>query len=185
MSYDEGEHVKEVFAHFGLAYYLSGVFEAGITNALLQLDFLTQQKAEFVKKERHQFDRTRFEREFDAFMERHYAKTLGNLVKRVYELADMDEFFKEAIAAAKEQRDFIAHHFFRVHAEDFARQKGRDKMLKDLKEAQATFEAIDHRIEAYMRPVMEKLGMRPEIVDSYIQRYIKAAHDDGEESPPV
>ena len=23
MTYDEGEHVKEVFAHFGLAYYLA------------------------------------------------------------------------------------------------------------------------------------------------------------------
>jgi hypothetical protein len=40
--YDEGEHYKEVYAHFGLAYYMAGVFESGLANAILQLDYLTK-----------------------------------------------------------------------------------------------------------------------------------------------
>ena len=184
MSYDHDEHTKEVFAHFGLAYYLSGVFEAAITNALLQLDFLAEQRAEVIRNGPHTFDRTIFEQEFDAFMERHYAKTLGNLIKRVYELADMDNPLKEAIAAAKSRRDFLAHHFFRIHAEDFARRKGRDKMLEELKAAQGTFESVDKQIDAYMKPIMTQLGMKPEVIEAYTDRYILAAYDDEARMPP-
>jgi hypothetical protein len=36
------------------------------------------------------FDRAKYEAEFDAFMNRQHAQTLGNLIKRTEGLANMD-----------------------------------------------------------------------------------------------
>jgi hypothetical protein len=47
---DEGEHIKEVFAHFGLALYLAQCLEHGIVNALSQLDLFTVQAPEIRKR---------------------------------------------------------------------------------------------------------------------------------------
>jgi hypothetical protein len=185
MSYDEGEHTKEVFAHFGLAYYLSGVFEAGITNGLLLLDFLAAQADQLRQGGRKNFDRGKFEREFDTFLDRQYAKTLGNLIKRIHELTGMDQSLKDAIAAAKVRRNYLAHHFFREHAEDFARRTGRDKMLEELAQAQAEFESVDQRISAYVRTATEKMGLKTDGMEAYVEQYIKAVHDEESQMPPT
>jgi len=37
---EDGEHIKEVYAHFGLAIYLAQVLEHGIVNALVCADFV-------------------------------------------------------------------------------------------------------------------------------------------------
>lgn len=146
MSYDEGEHVKEVFAHFGLAYYLAGVFEVGLTHALLTLDFLHKQADEIKRVGQCGFDRTKYEAEFDAFYAEQETKTLGKLVKRLHELSDTDDALRDLIAEAKERRDFLAHHFWRERSEEFIRRSGRDNMLAELQEAQQLFQNADRAI---------------------------------------
>ena len=83
MTYDEGEHIKEVFAYFGRAIYAASCVETGLTHALLYLDYFTIVKDEFRRTKGLGFDRQKYEADFDAFMERHFAQTFGNLIKRV------------------------------------------------------------------------------------------------------
>lgn len=184
MSYDEGEHVKEVFAHFGLAYYLSGVFETGLAIALLTLDFLTKQKAELQRVGKKDFNRSKFEAEFDAFLDSQHAKTLGNLIKRIRELTDANDALKALLTTTKGRRDFLAHHFFRERAEDFGRRNGRNRMLAELKEAQELFEAADRQLTAHMHPILTGLGMPVDVIEAHIREYIRSVKDEGEEAQP-
>ena len=75
--YDEGEHIKEVFAYFGSAYYMANVFETGLALAVLVLDFLTEVTETAKRQGMKGFDRARYEAEFDAFMKRQHAKSSG------------------------------------------------------------------------------------------------------------
>jgi len=42
--YDEDEHVKEVYARFGLAVYYAQVLEHGLVNALVVLDLIPNRR---------------------------------------------------------------------------------------------------------------------------------------------
>jgi hypothetical protein len=171
---EEDIHTREVYAHFGLAYYLAGVLESGLALALLQVEFLTQQKAAIVREGRRHFDRARFERDFDDYLHGQHALTLGNLIKRIQQLSNTPDDLKADLLCAKQTRDFVAHHFFRERAEEFMTKRGRDQMIAELRQAQALFNAVDERLSQFMRPIREKIGMVDEILEPHIDRYIRS-----------
>jgi hypothetical protein len=177
-NYDEGEHHKEVYAHFGLAYYMANVFETGLALAVLQLDFLTEVMESLKRQGRKGFDSVKYEADFDTFMNRQHAQTLGNLIKRVQGLADMDASLKDLIAEAKERRDFVAHHFFRERSEGFASRRGRDKMIVELQSARDLFSAADRAVTKFMEPRLNRLGMSNEIIEAHTAKYLHSLASD-------
>jgi len=172
--YDEGEHCKAVYAHFGRAYYLSSVLETGVALALLTADFLAKQKAEIERKGRKHFDSSRFESEFDTFLHRQHAQTFGNLMKRMQQLTNISDALKAELVRAKECRDFLAHHFFRERAEEFETRRGRDEMIAELRKAQVLFEAVDEKVSKFRKQIRERLGIREEVLQAHIERYIRS-----------
>lgn len=181
--YDKEEHVKETFAYFGRAYYMANVFEEGLGNAILQLDFLKQQLPLMRKAGMANFDRKKYEAEFDVFVASNQAKTLGNLIKRVFELAEFEPEFNSRIAEAKRLRDFLAHQFFRERAEAFATRSGRDQMIEELDRAHGIFENADRDLDSFMGPFLSRSGVKNEKVhkhfEAYIDNYIASFSDDG------
>lgn len=176
MTYDEGEHVKEVFAHFGRAYYEAGVLETGLAIALMQIDFLSRVRDQYLADRGKSFDRIQYEAEFDLFMENQHAQTLGNLIKRVSELPELSDDLKEKLRDAKKRRDFLGHHYFRERAVEFSNRIGRDKMIAELHNDGDMFEAIDRDLYAELAPVRVKLGMSGEKFQKYLAQFY-AAHD--------
>jgi hypothetical protein len=177
MIYDAGEHIKEVFAHFGRAYYYAGAMETGLACILLYLDFLAKQKPKIKAAGPQNFNRPKYDVEFDAFMKSQHAKTIGNLMKRIHELTDVEEPLKTQIGIAKARRDFLAHHFFREHAEDFALRRGRDKMLAELQDAQKLFESVECQVKEYLNRTVEQLGIPAAMLEAYTERYIKSLEE--------
>jgi hypothetical protein len=171
--YDEGEHCKEVYAHFGLAYYMAGVFESGLANAILQLDYLTKVAEEYRTKGPGNFDRPTYEAKFDSFLASQHAQSLGNLIKRVQALADMDAGLKAQIIGAKERRDFLAHHFFRERAVEFNKRQGRDDMIAELVAACAIFDRADEALTGFMEPHRKKLGISKEFLAKQTALFLK------------
>lgn len=172
--YDESEHCKAVYAHFGLAYYLSSVLETGVALTLLTAEFLIQQKAEIEPKGRKHFDRNRFEFEYDAFLHRQHAQTLGNLIKRMQQLTNVPDALKAELVRVKECRDFLAHHFFRERAEKFVTRRGRDKMIDELQKAQKLFDAADVAVSKFRKPIQEKIGLSENVLRTHMERYIRS-----------
>lgn len=48
---DDGEHIKEVYAYFGLAIYLAQVLEHGIVNALVCADLVPRRAGQVTSNE--------------------------------------------------------------------------------------------------------------------------------------
>lgn len=166
-SYDEGEHCKAVYAHFGRAYYFSNVFEVGLGNAFMTLGFLAEakDKAHVAKCEGRPFDRAQHEADFDAYVARQNAQTLGNLIKTASRFEPLlGPEFQALLPEVKEKRDFLAHHFFRERAVELFSRRGRDSMIAELEEMQQIFHEADETLSEIMEPHVRAVGLTDEIL---------------------
>lgn len=174
--YDESEHCKEVYAHFGLAYYQSGVIESGIANALLYGEFLMGWKEQIDREGRAKFDRKRYETEFDAYLKNQFAQSLGNLITRLDRVYGIPEELKLIIAEGKKMRDHLAHHYFRERATDFVTRDGRDRMIAELSAMTDAFHDMDGRIQELTQPIKRKLGIREEALNRFMDEFKRKAY---------
>jgi hypothetical protein len=174
--YDESEHCKEVYAHFGLAYYQSGVIESGIANALLYGEFLMGWKERIEREGKDKFDRKLYETQFDAFLENQFAQSLGNLIGRLDRVYGVPDELKRMIGDSKKLRDKLAHHYFRERAKDFVTREGRDRMIAELSGMTDTFHEIDRRIQELTEPVMQRLGIRKEMLSRFMDDFARKAY---------
>jgi hypothetical protein len=69
---EEGDdlQIMETFARFGRAIYMANVVELGLAHTLLQIEFLTPAREKFIQSQGKNFDRKKFDAEFEAFMEK-------------------------------------------------------------------------------------------------------------------
>jgi hypothetical protein len=175
-NYDKSDHCKEVFAHFGLAYYQSSVIESGIANTLLYGEFLMGWKQRLEVDGRSCFDRKVYEAEFDAYIKAQFSLTLGNLLKRLDQVVGIPIDLEVMIVEAKRLRDFLAHHYYRERAKDFVTREGRDRMINELAEMREKFEAIDQRIQALTAPIIKALDLRQDVLEKYTSEFIRKAY---------
>jgi len=175
MSYDPGEHIKEVFAYYGRAIYAASCVETGLVHALLYLDYLSSVKTEYIRTKGKGFDRKKYEESFDTFMDHHFAQTLGNLIKKLANTAILDDKLKVRIASAKKRRDFLVHNYWREKAYDFASPDGRVKMINELNVDAETFEALDSDINFAIKPAREAVGIKDETLKAYSDELIRRA----------
>ncbi|QJR19116.1 hypothetical protein [Pelagibacterium halotolerans] len=157
--YDEGGHVKDTFAYFGRAYFMANAFEAGLAIASMILGFLAEEKAKLASGERKEFDQDQYEKDFDAYMARQHAQTLGNLIKNVSRFPALGNDFLSLLPEVKAKRDFLAHHFFRVRAVPFASRHGRDRMIQELRDMEEIFERADSMLTKLMKPHYLEIGL--------------------------
>jgi hypothetical protein len=97
------ELVKEVYAHYGLAMYLSQVLEHGIVNALIFIDFVPSN----MHKYKH---RTLWEKHLDEFSAQHFKTTLGKMINNLKKHIAIEADFEEMLTKALETRNYLAHH---------------------------------------------------------------------------
>ncbi len=103
---DKDEHVKTVYAHYGLAMYLAQVLEHGLVNALVFLDLLPSRIGKPIS-------RSRWEVEFDAFMERNFEATLGKMIRNLKAVVAVHSDLEVSLQDALWRRNLLAHSFFR------------------------------------------------------------------------
>ena len=152
---DEDEHVKDVYAHFGLAMYLAQVLEHGIVNALVYTDLIPRRAKDIESSEQ-------WVREFDDFMNGQFEHTLGKLIKVLTKHVPAPRSLEGDLRKALKKRNFLAHGFFREYSEAFMSFDGRNKMLMELEGAQSTFSEVDEKLEAVIRPYRIKVGFTDE-----------------------
>jgi len=171
--YDLGEHNKEVYAHFGLAFYEANCFEHGLAIALMYADFLTKAKERLDQTGIAGFDRPDYEKQFDAFFNDQFSQTMGNLLKRLSASLPINETLKENITKAKGRRDFLSHHFFREHSVNFVTRAGRDKMIAELEADRELFRSVDKELQEATKPVRQRLGIKDEWLQAHTAKIIE------------
>ena len=121
---DKDEHVKEVYAHFGLSMYLAQVLEHGIVNTFIFL--------ELIPKTKGKWDVNRF----DCYLNGEFGKTLGQLISKLRSLVTINADLEALLVSALEKRNWLAHHYFRERAAQFMSASGRDLMIQELQQYQ-------------------------------------------------
>lgn len=158
-----GEQVRDVYAHFGLAYYRSQVLEHTLVNMItiaqlsrphtLPIGVATQ----------------------DELWSKNFALTLGKMVRRL-----PTEYYDTSVVAAKlagtvETRNRLAHRFFRERAEDFLTARGRAAMVADLEAAREQFGEVDAMLTTILRFHLRKLGISEEEIAREFERIKREA----------
>lgn len=173
--YDEGEHVKEVFAYFGRAYYAASCLEAGLAMAMLYVDFLAKTRANFRRDGGKSFDRSKYEAEFDAFLANQHAQVMGSLIKRVNAAASLSEELKAKVAEASRRRNFLSHHFWRERAVEFSHRRGRDQLIGELDGEAEYFLEVDQQLDAEILPLRRAIGLSEEVVERHMAKLVADA----------
>jgi len=154
----DDEETKEVYAHFGLAYYCSCVLEHGVANALFILELMGKRREVKTQEE--------WETLVDNHFENSFTQTLGRLRNQVLRhqeriaalsslLTDLDNCVQE--------RNFLAHHFWREYATYWFTSADRHAMVQRLEEARELFSDTDKKLEAAIRPIAERYGYTPDL----------------------
>ena len=165
------EHVKDVYANYGLALYLAQVLEHGLANALMCAELLPSRAGKPVP-------RRQWEAEFDVFMDQQYEQTLGRLVRALKSATSIPTELEGALADALKTRNFLAHHFFRERAEAFMSWDGREAMIRELKSAQGLFDIADGKLTEIVKPLREKYGLTDELLKPLEEEYLKGIKND-------
>ena len=171
MNEPSGDLVKEVYANFGLAIYLSQVLEHGIVNALVYLELIPSKYGKVKEK-------SEWESEFDNFMGRHFKGTLGRIINSLKSATKIPEDLESVLSEALEKRNELSHGYFRHRAEAFMTVKGCEEIIAELQEAHELFDAADTLLEKSMVPLREKFGITEERFQEYFEKHVEKARND-------
>lgn len=162
---DEGEHVKEVYARFGLAVYYAQVLEHGLVNALVILDLIPSRRHRARSSEE-------WGAEVDAFMDRHFEATMGRMMKNLRDVTQVGADLENLLRDALKKRNWLVHDYFRERASEFMSSAGREQMLREVDECRDLFQAADQGLEGIVAPLRSKAGITDELLEREYQRML-------------
>jgi len=170
--HDHAEHLKEVYARFGMAVYCAQVLEHGLVNALVILDLIPS---------RDHLARSRDEwaAEVDAFMDRHFEATMGRMMKNLRDVTPVGTELESLLREALRRRNWLIHDFFRERATELISSAGRDQMLHEVDECRELFQTVDERLETIVAPLRRKLGITDELLEREYRRLSMKFDNDG------
>lgn len=166
------EHVKTVYAHFGLALFLAQVLEHGLVNALVFAELLPSRAGNPVPHKQ-------WETEYESFYERNFEATLGKMIRNLKAATTIPSDLETVLTAALTKRNFLSHNYFRERDAAFITEAGREKMIKELQEAQALFSEADNKLTETTKAAREKFGFTDEYINRMFEDYlakIKSGH---------
>lgn len=140
--------IKEVYAQFGLAYYLGEVLHRGLCNAYALLSF----------DKLNDITRPRFEEKLVYA----FALTLGQIIGEleVFLPSNLNEELRVALA----KRNFLAHHFWYERIHLMSNEHGLTRMLNELHETSQFFEELDQKVNDILKPRRIELGLTDEVI---------------------
>jgi len=158
----DGEHIKTVYAHFGLALFLAQVLEHGLVNALVLVELLPTRAGNPVPHKQ-------WEATYDSFCEQNFKATLGKMIRNLKEAVVIPANLERILDEALRKRNFLAHDYFRERDVAFLSKEGREKMIDELQDAQALFKAADTNVEEVTKTARDRYG----ITEEYINKMLK------------
>jgi ABC-type transporter Mla subunit MlaD len=174
---EEAPYLKEVFAYFGRTAYMANVLEVALAQTLLQVEFMTNLRATVLKNQGMDFDRAKYENEFDDYYENQLGKTMGQLVKKVEEFPDLNDEMKQQIKDALARRNYLTHNYWREQAYTFLTAEGRAEMIAELSKDTDNFEKLASDIMVATQAVRKRLGICEEKLNAGVEKQLADLQD--------
>lgn len=165
------EHVKEVYARYGLAVYMSQVLEYGIVIGFIILDLIPSKRHRAKSKEE-------WRQMVDEFTDGHFKKTMGRLITELKMVAQVPKELEDRLEKALKLRNRLVHRYFRERDAEFLSYAGRELMLQELGEARNLFKEVDEKLEQILIPLLHESGVTKEIIDQEFQRFLRESDAD-------
>jgi len=157
------EQIREVYAQFGLAIFLAQVLEHSLVNAMVA--------GRLAERE------TLTKPDVDAFMTEQFEKPLGRLISTLSKFVQVPDELAMILREALEERNWLAHHYFRERANMFMTEAGRQAMLDELPQSHQKFERAEEALTAMVRPIRERYGITDAKLAEYERRLLVVATD--------
>ncbi len=142
------EETKEVYARFGLAYYMGEVLHRGLCNLFVLTRFpdiggITRPRVEELLSEA-------------------YSTTLGRIINLL--ALDLPEDLTQRLRSGVEHRNFLAHHFWfeRIHL--MPTSEGMASLVRELALYTDEFEALDGEVEKCAAKYRSRLPVSDELM---------------------
>jgi len=147
------EKIKEIYARFGLAYYLSECLHRNLCILWALCQFSDPGHITRPRIEEH--------------LSKAYSFTLGALVNEVSPLlhAELNKSLNEAL----EMRNFLAHHFWfeRVHL--MTASGGVAQLIDELRVYENIFQKVDNEIDNLTGPLLKRIGVTQEVIENSLR----------------
>lgn len=122
---DEDDHVRDVYAFYGLAMYWAQCLEQSMFIHLLFLDFFPKNVKSFK-------DSSKWAADFDAYEEKELGKTMGRLLQKLKDEGLPTHAASSLLSASLQKRNWLAHSYFSSRAVEFTLRAGRAQMIAEL-----------------------------------------------------
>lgn len=155
-AYDENEHSKEYYAHFGLALYYSQVLEHQLVNMIVLL-----------KRSQGLLPT---ESDFDSLYERKFSNTMGQLINEIKQLFQLTVDEINELKEILKQRNFIVHDFFKEKITLTFSRTGKDQIINELQEFVERVRNMDARLVVHSKEILEKLKITDEILEDEVKK---------------
>ncbi|MFH7811304.1 MULTISPECIES: hypothetical protein [Acetobacter] len=174
---NEDEHHKEVYAHYGLAVYLAQVFESGLINALVTLDFMATNSSHLITK-------TDWSDSYDAFFNDNAKLPIGPLLGKLKKFEFFSGDLKVKLELAAEKRNFLVHRYFRDNINLFATEQGREQMIEEFKCCADTFTSADRCLSGIIEPINARYGLTQQKIDALLEELFAERKDENASGSP-
>lgn len=153
---DGNEHCKEVYAHSGLALFWAQCFEHTLQNILLIHSRISGRCVTLT--------------DLDGYEETIARQTLGRLLRDVRQHVSFSDDAEQLISTAHQNRNFLAHRFFKDRATEWYSFDGRKRLLDELDQMQKSFRIADTVASAICRAMGRVIGITDEVIDAEVER---------------
>ena len=140
-------------------------------------EFIIQEQEKLLAANGISFDQKRYEADFDNYMNDHFQRTMGSIIKRVLTLPDINDDLKKRIEEARERRNFLAHQYWRERSIKFATPQGRSEMRDELTADRDMFTQVDRDLDAAMKPARAKLQISKEMLKRHTEKVMQQIKD--------
>jgi len=125
----ESQHIREVYARYGLAMYQAQCLERQI--AILLTTVYGPGPKQITRSQ------------YDKLLDSYFKRTLGRLHQELNKSSPLPKDFDTKVKKAITKRNWLAHSFFWERAFHFMSDKGRSQMLEELQGAIDFFQELD------------------------------------------
>lgn len=160
---DLAEDQRQLYAEFGIAAEKAQILEMEAGNVALAFialfvgtDHITPEKRELFRGLVHDVN----------------SKTLGALLRSIKAMAKFDDSLLKIVDDALERRNYLAHRFFPSHNYAIFDEAGRQTMISELQEIQATLDRA-HRALSAVSSLLAQMAGRPDLPEAMAKEFIE------------
>jgi len=153
--------IREIYARFGLAMY-----QAQCVERQLAILLASEYGPGPSKITRPQYDRP---------LQSHFERTLGGLLRPLEKSVPLPADFGNTLRIALEKRNWLAHRYFWERTGHFMSERGREKMIIELREAIDYFEKLDANLSGIADSWAKRHNITPQHLKKALGRIIANA----------